>query len=166
MLQFIILCIIISFSTIFIGCSESIKISNYSEIEEDEEEIEIIISSNTVTNKRTDIETGFGKQVEIVVEVEPKNININEIPDFIEITIRNLGEIEYMGDYHYSIEYYDGIDWISIVSPAAIDVIVVINPKETLILHYGQLMPDNYRYTVGEYRVKYNNWYGEFSIIN
>jgi len=154
-------CVIVSSFLVLMGCSQLNEVVN---CEEDKAEGEIGWTDSVIADKTEDVKADFDERVKIVIEVRPKSINFNEIPRFIEITVKNLGEVEYRGSYHYAIEYYDGSTWLTKVSPAVYDIEVAINPGESLVMPYGQLMPDDHNYTVGNYRVKYDKWYGEFSI--
>lgn len=101
---------------------------------------------------------------ELFIEVEPSIINVNEIPQFIKITVHNnSAEIEYRGGYHYSIEFHNDSEWSTIFAPMADDDEAVIEPNGKLEIK-ALLAPDNYRLNIGQYRVKYSVWYGEFSI--
>ena len=101
----------------------------------------------------------------ITVKVEPENISVIEIPNYVSITIKNLSDnLEYRGSYHYAIEYYDGTDWVNIVAPAVIEEELVIDPSSVFEMNFVQLMPNTYNYTAGKYRVVYDRLYGEFTI--
>jgi len=112
-------------------------------------------------NGLSDIENQGG----IVVEVEPRRIYINEIPNFVRLTIRNLSDVAYRGGFHYAIDYHDGDNWIMIVAPIVPDKEIVIEPGETFVLEFAQLMPDYHNYVAGRYRVRFGNWHAEFSIF-
>jgi hypothetical protein len=60
-----------------------------------------------------------------------------------------------------------GGEWITIHCPAVEDDSLIINPSESTVFEYVQLNPKGYDYSVGKYRVNFNNCaYGEFSIID
>lgn len=101
------------------------------------------------------------------IQVEPSSIDISTVPESVKITITNTSEeLEYRGSYHYSIEYWDNENWIQINCPAVFDEEVIIDPGESTVFEYIQLNPKGYNYSVGKYRVNYNNHgYGEFLII-
>jgi len=101
----------------------------------------------------------------IVLEVEPRSIYLNEIPNFVRLTIRNMSDVAYRGGLHYAIDYHDGDNWIMIVAPIVPDEGIVIEPGETFVLEFAQLMPDYHNYVAGRYRVRFGNWYAEFSIF-
>jgi hypothetical protein len=109
-----------------------------------------------------------GNQFDMLIEVYPKEISIGEIPDFIKVTVTNLSDAEYRGGWHCGIQYYDGTDWVLANAPAFPDDLIAIEPGGILDINYVQLLPIEYAHTdgyaAGRYRVKYDIWYGEFTI--
>ncbi|MDR2044624.1 MAG: hypothetical protein LBQ15_09730 [Clostridium sp.] len=154
--RLIYLCIILLLPFMLWSCSNDTD--NLQTSEALEEHDTDISSPSTSTNEGENF-------MSITIEVEPNHIHHTEIPKFVMVTIRNLSKkLEYRGSYHYAIEYYNGTDWVNIVSPAAIEEELVIEPSGVFELNYIQLMPDTYHYTIGKYRVTYDKWYGEFAI--
>lgn len=102
------------------------------------------------------------------IQVAPSSINVSAIPEFIKITVTNTSEdLEYKGSYHYSIEYWDGEKWDQVLGPAVPDEEIIIRPADSAVFEYIQLNPAEHDYSIGEYRVNYNNYgYGEFSIVD
>lgn len=129
--------------------------------------------------------------IEVVVEVEPSNININDIlyftganqenfkTQFVEtktlnVTIRNESDIEYWDMGGYSIYRLDGDYWIRISGVMGIQMYTIkIEPSGVHVMYGVSLMP-NWRplqyeqvpnYIVGKYKVKllWGN-YGIFTI--
>jgi len=127
-----------------------------------------------LNNKASEKEKSeINEQPDMLVKVYPQEININEIPDFIKVTVTNLSDIEYRGGWHCGIQYYDGKDWVLANAPAFNDDGVVIEPGGILEINYVPLYPNwspllltdyVHDYIIGEYRVKYDKWYGEFTI--
>ncbi|MBO4497651.1 MAG: hypothetical protein J5739_05555 [Lachnospiraceae bacterium] len=104
---------------------------------------------------------------DLEILVTPPRINISAIPKYVTITVTNTsGDIEYEGSYHYTIERWDNGGWIEVYCPAVEDESIIIKPTESMVFKFIQLNPMGYNYSVGEYRVNYNNCaYGNF-IIN
>ncbi len=102
------------------------------------------------------------------IQVDPSGIHLSAIPEFVKITVANTSEeLEYKGSYHYSVEYWDNENWIPVCCPAVPDEEVKISPGESAVFDYIQLNPKEYDYSVGKYRVNYNNCgFGEFLIID
>jgi len=131
-------------------------------------------AKDILINKASETEkSAMNEQPEMVVKVYPQEINLNEIPDFIKVTITNLSDTEYRGSWHCGIQYYDGKDWVLANAPAFTDDEIVIEPGGILEINYvplypnwSPLLPTDYvhDYIIGEYKVKYDKWYGEFTI--
>lgn len=101
----------------------------------------------------------------IVLAVEPQSIHLNEIPDFVRLTITNLSGVEYQGGYHYAIDFLDGDNWVLVVAPEVTDEELLIQPGETFVLEFVQLVPNSHNYVAGRYRVRFSSWYAEFTIF-
>ena len=53
----------------------------------------------------------------LTMTVEPDNLNLNNMPSYLSITIKNTSNMKWTGFHHYySIDYYDGDSWITIYS--------------------------------------------------
>ena len=137
------------------GCTDKSNINQYLEESED------VVDEMESLKEDASVPT-------IEIQVDPPSINVSAIPKFVSITVTNVSEdMEYRGSYHYTIEHWDNNDWVQIHCPAVQDESVIIPPAESVVFEYIQLNPTGYDYTVGKYRVNYNNCsYGEFSIID
>jgi len=107
------------------------------------------------------------EQATLNVEIKNNTISITSIPKFCSIKVTNTSNIEYKGGHHYSIEKNDNGKWIVVNNPPTDDEGIVIKPSETITLDYIQLNPEQYSYSVGEYRVNFaSGFYGYFNIEN
>ena len=154
--------------------SENNKNNNINEQSEIFENTKETVTKATATTQEIPTTT-IKKPLEIIIRVEPENINLDEIPENLIITIENLSDTEWYGGYHCAIDYFNGDDWELILAPAFIDDVFEIKPNSTCT-NYVPTEPYTTNYTTGKYRVRFgfnsdgiyedgwNGWYGIFFI--
>ena len=103
-------------------------------------------------------------QYELLVEVKPSVIPMHKVTSSLLISITNLSEEEYRSKFLYSIEQFDGNDWVTIPhSDGMLGQYPLISLKKGESLEKEKQV--NVVFTPGRYRVKVDDWYGEFEIV-
>ena len=107
-----------------------------------------------------------GDQPDMVVEIQPQSIRLNDISEPLTITVRNLSAEEYRGGYEYKLEYNNNRGWTLV--PAIPEfgfrsVQIIIEPGDELT-QLLTLKSYDFEFVPGTYRVTYDKWHGEFTI--
>jgi len=106
----------------------------------------------------------------ISVEFDPNPITLDEFVDSgILVTIGNMSDETYEGGLGVdSLERFDGDEWVKVPWVEGANVVFLvglrIKPGETH--EVARLKADmfDYEFLPGKYRVKYDQWFGEFEI--
>jgi len=102
-------------------------------------------------------------QYELLVEVKPNVIPVHEIKSGrLYISITNLSEEEYKSRFVAHIEQLDGNDWVGITGAgSSLYPLISLDKGETYELEKRFYV----NFTPGKYRLKVDDWYGEFEIV-
>lgn len=102
-------------------------------------------------------------QYELLVEVRPNVIPMHKIQlSRLDISITNISEEEYRGRFVVHIEQFDGNDWIGISGAgSSLYPLASLKKGETYELEKQFYVI----FTPGRYRVKVDEWYGEFEVV-
>lgn len=105
-------------------------------------------------------------QYELLVEVKPSVIPMHKVSNNLFISITNLSEEEYRSEFLYCIEQFEGDDWLTLPhSDGWLGAYPLISLKKGESLEKEKQIDAKIVFTPGRYRVKVDDWYGEFEII-
>jgi len=111
-------------------------------------------------------------KVELLIEINPNEIDIDEIPNFVTATITNLSDETAWGGWVHEVERHNGIWWGKIRrSSGAVNAVgVQLEPGQSYDLRVGLRNETDSKWGLGEnpkagtYRVVYHGHYREFTI--
>jgi hypothetical protein len=107
------------------------------------------------------------EKIEIIIQVEPEIVSLNDAPDTVSIKIINTSDTEWRGSYDGDVYYFNGNDWELWLSPEWIADELVIESNSNYILPVLEERDISTHNTpVGNYKIKFHSWYGEFSIVD
>ena len=107
----------------------------------------------------------------ISVELDPNSITLEDFADpGILVAIRNLSDENFEGGAGVDcLERFDGSEWVKVPWVKGRNIVYlfqhVIKPDETRTVTRLTADMFDYDFSPGKYRVKYDQWYGEFEII-
>lgn len=102
-------------------------------------------------------------QYELLVEVRPNVIPMHKIQlSRLDISITNISEEEYRGRFVAGIEQFDGNGWVDISGAgSSLYPLTSLKKGET----YELEKRFSVKFTPGRYRLKIDEWYGEFEVV-
>ena len=105
------------------------------------------------------------------LSIEPQFIRLDELPKIVQLTIKNVSDFVYWGGNRVAIDYFDGDDWVRVITPFTRDVGIRMPGRTSRELNV-YLNPDIHSYcdkfvfVTGRYRIVHSNWFVEFFVID
>ena len=107
---------------------------------------------------------------DLIIEVEPQILYKNDLPNFLQVSLKNTTDKDFVLGFHHTIEFFDEGEWVEVLENGWVfpDTILAVEANSVFETNTWLInaIPDP---ALGKYRVRWfgspkEYWYGIFFI--